>query len=90
MTMQDDLVLDGNAVAGLLAEIFVNEVTAAHLSCNGCGTVAALGALRAYMHAPGTVLRCVHCEGVILRVVRNRERCWLDLRGVRWLELRPG
>jgi hypothetical protein len=87
--LQDDLTLDGNAVAGLLAEIFVADLTAAELSCDGCGTVAALGALRAYVRAPGAVLRCVRCEAVMLRVVRASDRCWLDLRGVRWLELRP-
>ncbi len=87
--MDDDLALDGNAVAGLLREIFVVDVTAAATSCNGCGTVAALGALRAYVQAPGIVLRCVHCECVMLRVVRNHRVSWLDLRGVRWLELRP-
>ena len=88
--MHDDRVLDGNAVGGLLGEIFLAEVTGAELSCEACGTVAALGALRAYVNGPGTVLRCVHCEGVMLRIVRNGDRCWLDFRGVRWLEFRTG
>lgn len=85
--MNSDLVLDGNAAGGLLADVFVGEVTAASARCDGCGGVEAVGALRAYVHAPGLVLRCPHCEAVLLRVVRAGDRCWLDLRGVRWLQL---
>lgn len=84
--MPSDLTLDGNAVAGLLSEIFVLEVTAAGACCEGCGAVEAVGALRAYVDAPGTVLRCRHCESLLLRVVRDGNRCWLDLRGLRWLQ----
>ena len=84
----DDLALDGNAAAGLLGEVFVGEATAAAARCDGCGAIEAVGGLRAYMTGPGTVLRCVHCEAVVLRVVRDGDRCWIDLRGLRWLELR--
>ena len=89
--MDDDRTLDGNAVAGLLGEVFVGEITAAATKCDGCGGTSAVGALLAYVHAPGAVLRCAHCAAVMLRVVRDGDRCWLDLRGVRWLQLRsPG
>ena len=33
------LTLDGNAVAGLLAEIFGADVTTARGTCDGCGAV---------------------------------------------------
>lgn len=78
--------LDGNAVAGLLGDVFVPEVTAAATRCDACGAVEALGALRAYVDAPGTVLRCPHCESVVLRIVRDGNRMWLDVRGLRWLQ----
>ena len=84
----DDFALDGNAVAGLLSEIFVPELTAAAARCDGCGAIEAVGALRAYVDAPGTVLRCLHCESVLLRVVSDGARLWIDLRGLRWLQLR--
>ena len=32
-----DLVLDGNAAAGLLQEIFVLDVTTAQVQCEACG-----------------------------------------------------
>jgi hypothetical protein len=37
-----DLVLDGNAAAGLLQEIFVLEITKAQIQCNACGSTAAV------------------------------------------------
>ena len=56
----DDLHTDGNAVAGLLQEIFVNEMTATDRVCQSCGAENAIGAHRAYSGA-GTVLRCPNC-----------------------------
>lgn len=82
-----NLALDGNAVAGLLAEIFAAEVTVATARCDGCGSMEPVGALRAYVNAPGAVLRCLHCDRVVLRVVRDGDRCWLDARGLTWLQL---
>jgi hypothetical protein len=86
--VDQDLLLDGNAVAGLLREIFAEDLTAASGCCDGCGSVEPVGALRVYAHAPGVVVRCPHCSRVLLRVVRTDGRAWLDVRGVRWLELR--
>ena len=83
--MDSELTLDGNAAGGILSEVFVGEMTAAATRCDGCGAVEAVGALRTYVHAPGTVLRCAHCDSVLLRVVRDGQRVWVDLRGLRWL-----
>jgi len=41
-----------------------------------------------YLDAPGIVVRCRHCEGVLLRIVRSGERTWLDLSGLSSIELR--
>jgi hypothetical protein len=79
------LKLDGNAAAGILQEIFAVEVTTVSGTCDGCGAVAAIGAVSVYM-AAGTVLRCPHCDGVLMKVVTDGERIWADLRGVRSLE----
>ena len=83
----DELRLDGNAVGGLLREVFGLEVTSAGSRCRGCGARELLGALHAYVVAPGVVLRCPHCEGVLVRLVRDTDRYWLDLSGVSYLEL---
>lgn len=80
--------LDGNAVAGLLREVFAAEMTTAVGTCDGCGAVEAVGAVHVYL-AAGTVLRCPHCEAVLMKLVTNGERTWIDVRGVRTLELVP-
>ena len=73
--------LDGNAMAGDLAEIFAVDVTRAAVTCVGCGTESAVAALVLWGPAPGLVARCPGCSDVILRVVRGPDRAWLDLRG---------
>jgi Family of unknown function (DUF6510) len=78
--------LDGNAVAGTLREVFTTEVTTALGTCGGCGAVDAVGAVHVYVSA-GIVLRCPHCENVLLRLVQHESRIWLDLTGLRSLEL---
>jgi hypothetical protein len=81
-----DLKLDGNAIGGLLLELLGVELTAAGTVCAGCGVHEALGRLDVYCGA-GIVVRCCHCEAVMIRIVQGPERAWLDLRGTATLEL---
>ena len=83
----DARMLDGNAVAGLLQEIFAVEMTTAIGTCNGCGASEPIGAVRAFLGA-GAVLRCPHCDNALVKIVRSDERVWMSLPGVRSLELR--
>ena len=76
--------LDGNAVAGLLAEALGEEMTVVERECGDCGTVAAIGAYRAYLGA-GVVLRCHGCGSPGLRVVELTEGF-----SVSWAGRRPG
>jgi hypothetical protein len=86
-----DLRLDGNAIGGLLLELFGVEMTTAEGVCGSCGAREQMARLHVYVHAPGVVVRCCHCEAVLIRIVRGRDRSWLDLSGMRCLELRePG
>ena len=84
-----DLRLDGNAAAGLLAEVFSVEMTAAIGTCAHCGAANAIGAVHVYDQAPGTVLRCPACTGVLITIVQTRDRLLVDLSGTRRLELAP-
>ena len=79
--------LDGNAAAGTLQEIFPFEMTLAQITCTGCGATMAIGATAAYMHGMGTVLRCPVSDTVLIRVVHARGRYFLDMRGVRILQI---
>ena len=84
----DELRLDGNAAAGALREVFAAEVTTAVGTCGSCGATDAVGAVHVYM-AAGIVLRCPHCDAVLMRIVEAGTRVWIDLSGVRSLELTP-
>ena len=78
--------LDGNAIGGLLREIFTMEMTSAQTTCASCGSVNAVGGVVVYMQAPGVVVRCPSCEQVLMRIVQGRGSYWLDLRGTSCLE----
>ena len=78
--------LDGNAIGGLMLEIFGVEMTLATTVCGSCGATRPLAELHVY-HAAGTVVRCSSCGGVMLRVTRSASRVWIDLRGTASLEI---
>ena len=78
--------LDGNAVAGLLSEVFGRDVTTDVGTCASCGAREPVGAIHVYRSA-GLTLRCPHCDAVLIRVVTGRSSVWLDLGGLRTLEL---
>jgi hypothetical protein len=82
--------LDGNATAGALGELFTFDVTMAVTTCAHCRDIRPVAELRAYVRAPGMVLRCTSCGGVQLRFVQSTERAWLDLRGVESLQIPVG
>jgi uncharacterized protein DUF6510 len=84
-----ELVLDGNAVAGMLAEIFGTEMTPAAGSCDHCGTTGAVGSLLAFTHGPGIVLRCPACSEVMVRIARTPHGTFVDLRGTRRVRMPP-
>jgi Zn finger protein HypA/HybF involved in hydrogenase expression len=87
---QSDLKLDGNAIGGLLREIFTMEMTGASGTCATCGKVHMVGEVEVYMNAPGVVVRCPTCGAVQMRIVRGRGKYWLDLSGIRCLEFSAG
>jgi hypothetical protein len=83
LTMDErELMLDGNATAGLLAEVFTVEATSAIVSCASCGATGAVGTVHVYDRGPGTVLRCPGCDAVLMRFARVRGELLADLRGV--------
>ncbi|MDB5074518.1 MAG: hypothetical protein JWO42_697 [Chloroflexi bacterium] len=82
------LVLDGNAVGGLLQDIFEADMTASPTMCAHCGREGHIGNLLAFTHAPGVVLRCPGCEQVVLRIVVTPDATYLDARGAVFLRLK--
>ena len=77
--------LDGNAVAGALHHAFGGEMTAAIVACAHCGAVRLVAELRVYVRAPGVVIRCAGCAGVMMVLVDRRGMTCVDARGVQLL-----
>jgi hypothetical protein len=78
----DALMLDGNAVAGLLQEVFAAEMTTAIETCANCGVREPLGAVHVFRGA-GIALRCPHCDELLGAIVEGRGRIWIAFPGVR-------
>ena len=74
--------LDGNAIGGLLLEVFGAEMTAAWGTCGHCGTRGQVAGLAVYLRGPGTVARCPVCDGVLMVFVRRQGVTCVDLLGL--------
>ncbi len=79
--------LDANAVAGIMQEIFGTEMTASPTECAHCGAEGEIGTLLAFTQAPGIVLRCPQCESVVVRITQTPEAYYIDARGAVFLRL---
>jgi Family of unknown function (DUF6510) len=80
--------LDGNAIAGMLLDVFGAEMTTATGTCAACGATAQVAELAVYIRAPGTVVRCRMCDNVLLVLATIRGVTCVDLRGLAALERR--
>ena len=78
---------DGSALAGHVGDLFRVDLSAAVGRCTACGRTAPMAEVRVFDHAPGVVARCPVCDQVLLRLVHDRGRAWLDLRGLTYLQL---
>ena len=83
------MALDGNAIGGLLEEIFAAEMTTAAATCAACGVVRPVAETTVYLRGPGTVVRCRRCESVLMVISRVRGLNCVDLSGLEALQVRP-
>jgi Family of unknown function (DUF6510) len=74
--------LDGNAIAGLLHQVFDREMTTVNGVCASCGATRPIAELKVYLRAPGTVVRCASCEHVLMVLVTIRGVTCVDLSGL--------
>lgn len=79
--------LDGNALAGVLADVFATDVTAARARCGKCGRTSPVAEAMVYPDAPGLVARCASCDHVLVVVVTAGERLVLSLAGLDTIDL---
>jgi Family of unknown function (DUF6510) len=78
----EDRVLDGNAIGGMLLEVFGTEMTTATGACGSCGTVGLVAELAVYRPGLGTVVRCRHCDNVLMVFVQVRGITCVDTQGL--------
>lgn len=74
--------VDGNAIGGLLHEVFGTEMTSAPTVCGVCRDARPVAELVVYLRAPGTVVRCRTCGNVLMVFVTVHDRMCVDLQGL--------
>jgi hypothetical protein len=75
--------LDGNAIGGMLIDVFGTDMTAASSTCGTCGAIRPMAELLVYMRAPGIVVRCRTCGSVMMVFVKaHGVTCAVDLAGM--------
>jgi len=77
--------LDGNAIGGLLNQVFGGDMTTAHTVCGGCGARGRLAECEVYLGGPGSVIRCRVCQQIVMVLVEVREMVCVDRSGLRQL-----
>jgi len=78
--------LDGNAIGGMLYQVFGGEMTMAQAVCGRCGARGPLAECAVYLGGPGVVVRCRRCHNIVMVLVEVRKMVWVDLSGLSKLE----
>jgi Family of unknown function (DUF6510) len=84
--MADDAHVDGNAMGGLLMDVFGQEMTDALARCAHCGDRNRVGAFMVYQCGPGDVMRCPSCSTVLIVAVRLPAGPRVYFSSLRWLQ----
>ena len=79
--------LDGNAVAGLLAEVLAVEPTTTVAICNSCGDEAVLAQSRVVINKPDTAVKCSRCDDVLFVIVTTDSDHTIIFSGLRLLRM---
>jgi hypothetical protein len=74
--------LDGNAMAGVLRDLFGRDMTTMGYECPGCRRTGVVAEMAVYMSGPGTVARCRDCDTILLMLTERRGMYCIDLPGV--------
>jgi hypothetical protein len=88
--MASDTHVDGNAIGGLLIDVFGQEMTDARGCCANCGDINAVGALIVYRSGPGDVVRCPSCSTVLIVATPVPAGPRMYFSRLRWLEPAAG
>ena len=78
--------LDGNAVAGLLRDVFGEEMTVVMATCASCGAIAAIAETVVYPGLPGAIVRCRTCDALLIAITHVHGIDCVDLLGIAALD----
>jgi Family of unknown function (DUF6510) len=79
--------LDGNALGGLLQDVFGTDMTAAQATCATCGATGPVAETMAYLRGPGTVVRCRNCTSLLMVITHIQGLNCVDLEGLAALDV---
>ena len=79
--------MDGNAIAGTLAQLVGHDMTDAGCECAGCGRSLVLAQTRVYDRGPGIVARCPGCDGVLVVITYRHGLACVDLMGTSMIDV---
>ena len=79
--------LDGNSLAGALAEFSCFEPTEALGMCGECADDGPIARFLVYGSRIGRVARCPNCGNILMVHVRTPDGIYLNTSGLRWLRI---
>ncbi len=82
-------VVDGNAAAGILSEVFVGDVTLLTGECGGCGAVAPLAEAVVELDEVAAIVRCRGCTHTLVTVLRSERGVRVVIGTLRELAVSP-
>jgi Family of unknown function (DUF6510) len=79
--------LDGNAIGGLLRDVFGTEMTDVQATCATCGATGPVAETVVYLRGPGTVVRCKNCTSLLMVITQVHGLNCVDLEGLAALDV---
>jgi ribosomal protein S27E len=74
--------LDGNALAGLFAEVFGEDMTSTVITCRTCGTTQVIGETVVYPNPMAAIVRCRTCTQLLILITQIHGVSCVDMLGV--------
>lgn len=66
----ESVIVDGNAVAGMLADVLRPDATLVQLTCGHCGQRSILAETRVELDEVGAIVRCRSCTRTLFTAMR--------------------
>jgi flavoprotein len=82
-------VVDGNAAAGILSEVFAGDVTQMLAECSGCGAVAPFAEAVVEIDETAAIVRCRGCTHTLVTVLRSEGEVRVVIGTLRELVVTP-